>query len=180
MPETLELGDLKWTLYGVPRRADQQASRSIFSCLTSCMPCGGNAKKRNPQRLDPEHPAYKSGMKPHSGDLVRHDIYTCLLCRNAAGCPHVPESHGAPSASHSPSPGRRRASSAGGKMSSPPGRNDASASAEEEKKDSDTAAGGVEQTPRPVVTYGSLSTTNGEEMADSGMCVEVTSLLQQS
>jgi len=68
--DLVELGDLKWTIYGVPRR------QSTFSY---CMPCF------KPRRMDPSHPVHSAGMKPHSGEIVRHDLYHCNLCKSRAG-----------------------------------------------------------------------------------------------
>lgn len=74
--DIIELGDLKWTIYGVPRQ------QSLFHY---CMPCS------KPQRVDPHHPAFAAGMKPNGGEIVRHDIHTCPMCRLRAGCPYLPE-----------------------------------------------------------------------------------------
>ena len=73
--DIVELGDLKWQIYGVPRR---QAAFSF------CVPCA------KPTRIDPTHPAHGARMKTHSGEIVRHDIYQCPICRVRAGCPHLP------------------------------------------------------------------------------------------
>jgi hypothetical protein len=82
-----ELGNLKWTLYGVPR---QQKSSSVLFCL----PCGSS----RPERMDPEHAVSATGLRPHSGELVRHDVLTCPLCIDLTGggggawclpCPHA-------------------------------------------------------------------------------------------
>jgi glyoxylase-like metal-dependent hydrolase (beta-lactamase superfamily II) len=75
--DEIELGVLKWTLYGVPSNQPSWFSKAF------CMPCS-NANK---PRIYPEHPA--DHMKQKSGELVSHDVYTCLLCRNATGCMEV-------------------------------------------------------------------------------------------
>ena len=72
--DVVELGDLKWQLYGVPRRQ---------STFNYCMPCA------KPRRIDPNHPAHGARMQPHSGEIVRHDIMVCPICRTRAGCPHL-------------------------------------------------------------------------------------------
>jgi glyoxylase-like metal-dependent hydrolase (beta-lactamase superfamily II) len=73
--DELELGVLKWILYGVP--ANQPSWFAPF-----CMPCS----KIGPINTYPSnHPA--SEMRKRSGDLVAHDVFSCLLCRDAAGCP---------------------------------------------------------------------------------------------
>lgn len=72
--DEIELGVLKWTIYGVP--ANQP---SWFSKLC-CMPCS-----EIPEIEDfPDHPSSK--MKQKTGDLVSHDVLTCLLCRTSTGC----------------------------------------------------------------------------------------------
>jgi glyoxylase-like metal-dependent hydrolase (beta-lactamase superfamily II) len=73
--DEIELGVLKWTLYGVPSNQPSWFSK------TFCMPCSPKP------RSYPEHPA--DHMKQKSGELVSHDVYTCLLCRNATGCMEV-------------------------------------------------------------------------------------------
>jgi len=68
--DIVDLGDLKYTIYGVPRR------QSTFSY---CLPCF------KPRRMDPSHPVHSSGMKPHSGEIVRHDVYKCRLTQSRTG-----------------------------------------------------------------------------------------------
>jgi glyoxylase-like metal-dependent hydrolase (beta-lactamase superfamily II) len=75
VPDKVFLGDLKWSIYGVPREPPSQ--------LRFCMPCS------KPLRMDPSHPVHKLGLKPSSGELVRHDVIRCLLCQNMTGCPHI-------------------------------------------------------------------------------------------
>ncbi|KAL7556933.1 hypothetical protein ACA910_005285 [Epithemia clementina (nom. ined.)] len=75
--DIVELGDLKWQIYGVPR---QQTKFSY------CLPC------TKPTRIDPNHPAARARMQPHSGEIVRHDIVSCPVCRTRAGCPHLYDS----------------------------------------------------------------------------------------
>lgn len=79
--DIVELGALKWILYGFP--ASQPAWFSRY-----CMPCGSSSQQQTPQ---PEHPSHGAGMKRQHGELVRHDILTCKLCRMAAGCPALEE-----------------------------------------------------------------------------------------
>lgn len=88
--DTVELGDLKWVLYGIPRRPRQ-------SFGSYCLPC----RRPVDDRPQPPHPACR--MLRHSGtlhgrilicflqfgltkgELVRHDIFSCPLCRDATG-----------------------------------------------------------------------------------------------
>lgn len=79
--DEVELGALKWIIYGIPT----QQPKSWFS--TYCMPCCKPAVAEDlPSK---EHPAGKSGMNRHGGELVRHDVLTCPLCRDATGCPEL-------------------------------------------------------------------------------------------
>ena len=82
MPEALfdecELGALKWVIYGIPA---QQKSQSFFSKY--CLPCSN----RNDNDLPTNTTHTSTRMKRHGGELVRHDVFTCKLCRNATGCP---------------------------------------------------------------------------------------------
>ena len=73
--DIVSLGSLKWSLYGVPR---QQSAASY------CLPCV------RPRRIDRNHPVHASNMKPTSGEIVRHDVYECHLCKSRAGVPHFP------------------------------------------------------------------------------------------
>eukprot|EP00977_Amphora_coffeiformis_P014726 scaffold4201_cov178-Amphora_coffeaeformis.AAC.21 len=73
IPDTVCLGDLKWSIYGVPRQPP--------SWLSFCIPCAKQPRK------DSSHPVEKSGLKPSSGELVRHDVLNCFLCQSMAGCP---------------------------------------------------------------------------------------------
>ncbi|CAJ1952422.1 unnamed protein product [Cylindrotheca closterium] len=73
--DEIELGVLKWMLYGVEPTQP--------SCLakTCCMPFSSN---KATQREFPQHPAVH--FKKKVGELVSHDIYTCKICRHATGC----------------------------------------------------------------------------------------------
>mmetsp|Transcript_14776 Transcript_14776/g.23282 ORF Transcript_14776/g.23282 Transcript_14776/m.23282 type:complete len:778 (-) Transcript_14776:24-2357(-) len=73
--DEIELGILKWVIYGVP--ANQP---SWFSKLC-CMPC---SNVRAPMKFEDSHPA--SEMTQKSGDLVAHDVLSCNLCLYATGC----------------------------------------------------------------------------------------------
>jgi glyoxylase-like metal-dependent hydrolase (beta-lactamase superfamily II) len=75
--DEIELGVLKWTLYGA--EANQP---SWFTKV--CMPCGSK-----PVPTRPMHPAQVLNLKRRGGELIRHDVVQCLLCRDAAGCPMV-------------------------------------------------------------------------------------------
>lgn len=71
--DEVELGVLKWTLYGVPANQPSWLSK-LF-----CMPCSSVSTPP----VFPEHPSCK--LQKKGGDLVSHDILTCPLCRSAAG-----------------------------------------------------------------------------------------------
>jgi hydroxyacylglutathione hydrolase len=77
--DVVNLGALKWVMYGIP----EQRPQSFLSRLLFCLPC----KAKDDDRPSEEHPAGKSGMDRHNGELVRHDVLQCPLCRNATGCP---------------------------------------------------------------------------------------------
>ena len=80
VPDVAFLVDLKWSIYGVPRQKP--------SALSFCLPC---AKQ---PRMDRTHPVHQSGLKPSSGELVRHDVLQCYLCQTMAGCPHMDNQEG--------------------------------------------------------------------------------------
>jgi hypothetical protein len=87
--DLVTLGTLKWILYGFPARQP-----SWFSQF--CMPCGTTRSertldKRQGKKAQAEHPVQVSSMKRRHGELVRHDVMTCMLCKNAAGCPEAYE-----------------------------------------------------------------------------------------
>lgn len=72
--DEIELGILKWVIYGVPSNQPSWFSK------VCCMPCS----KVPEERKFPDHPISK--MKRKVGDLVSHDVLTCALCRTATGC----------------------------------------------------------------------------------------------
>ena len=72
--DEMELGVLKWTIYGVPSNQPSWFSKIL------CMPCSNVPEIRD----FPVHPASK--MKQKAGDLVSHDILLCPLCRTSTGC----------------------------------------------------------------------------------------------
>ena len=88
--DLVQLGTLKWILYGFP--ASQPKSWSSF-----CMPCGSTTaaekalEKRQDKQAQEEHPVHVSSMKRRHGELVRHDVMTCMLCRGATGCSECAE-----------------------------------------------------------------------------------------
>jgi hypothetical protein len=87
--DLITLGTLKWILYGFPARQP-----SWFSQF--CMPCGTTRSertldKRQGKDAQAEHPVQVSSMKRRHGELVRHDVMTCMLCRNSSGCPEAYE-----------------------------------------------------------------------------------------
>lgn len=75
--DEIELGILKWVLYGIP------ANQPTWFSKTCCMPCS----RVPPPREFPNHPA--KSMKQKTGNLVAHDVYTCALCRSATGCAYA-------------------------------------------------------------------------------------------
>ena len=83
IPDAVCLGDLKWSIYGVPR----EPPSSLSFCLP-CIPCGKQPRK------DSSHPVHKSGLKPSSGELVRHDVVHCFMCQSMAGCPLMENQEG--------------------------------------------------------------------------------------
>lgn len=87
--DLIQLGTLKWILYGFP--ATQPSWWSSF-----CMPCGATAadkalEQRQDQKAQEEHPVQVSSMTRRHGELVRHDVITCMLCRGATGCVEAEE-----------------------------------------------------------------------------------------
>jgi glyoxylase-like metal-dependent hydrolase (beta-lactamase superfamily II) len=79
VPETdddVELGALKWVMYGIP----VQRPKSWLSSF--CMPCSSSNSDDTPSKL---HPAGRSGMQRNGGELVRHDVFSCPLCCDATG-----------------------------------------------------------------------------------------------
>jgi len=74
MTDEIELGILKWIIYGIA------ANQPSWFSKVCCMPCSQVPEERE----FPEHPISK--MKRKVGDLVSHDVLTCALCRTASGC----------------------------------------------------------------------------------------------
>jgi glyoxylase-like metal-dependent hydrolase (beta-lactamase superfamily II) len=72
-----ELGALKWIIYGIPAQQKPQSWLTKY-----CMPCSKKDADDNP--TNPIHTATR--MQRHSGELVRHDVFTCPVCRDATGC----------------------------------------------------------------------------------------------
>ena len=75
--DCVDLGALKWILYGLP------STRTSSRLPSFCMPC--SAPKSSP--ADQEHPIETCNMKQEHGELVRHDIFSCPICKSAAGNP---------------------------------------------------------------------------------------------
>jgi glyoxylase-like metal-dependent hydrolase (beta-lactamase superfamily II) len=73
--DVMELGILRWMLFGVETNQPTWFERF-------CMPCG--TAPPPPQR---EHPIHKAKLRRTNGELVKHDALTCLLCRDVTGCP---------------------------------------------------------------------------------------------
>ena len=87
--DLIQLGTLKWILYGFPAKQP-----SWFSSF--CMPCGMTpAEKALHDRQGPkaqqDHPVQTSCMKRRHGELVRHDVMICKICRIVTGCSHANE-----------------------------------------------------------------------------------------
>eukprot|EP00536_Pseudo-nitzschia_multiseries_P003637 jgi/Psemu1/236847/estExt_Genewise1.C_570028 len=80
--DKIELGMLKWLMYGVT------ANQPSWFSKVFCMPCTPDTFKTD--AVLPEHPA--CAMTKKSGDLVSHDIVECYLCRNATGCLQIQSS----------------------------------------------------------------------------------------
>jgi len=81
--DEVELGALKWVVYGIPERPKP-------SWFAFCTPCF-NSRRQNDDMPSKKHLAGKLGMNRHGGELVRHDVFACPLCRNATGCPNLLE-----------------------------------------------------------------------------------------
>ena len=77
VPDEIELGILKWCLYGA--EANQPSWFTKFCMLTS--------DEISKETKMPVHPVTAMEARRTSGELVRHDVLRCPLCRNATGCP---------------------------------------------------------------------------------------------
>ena len=75
--DIIELGVLKWMLFGVELRNPSWFSRF-------CMPC-----KSSKPPVSPDHPVATLDFRRTNGELVRHDPLTNPLCRNGLGNPDV-------------------------------------------------------------------------------------------
>lgn len=79
IPDEIELGILKWCIYGA--QANHPSWFTKFCMLTS---------DEIPQpREMPVHPVKAMNVRRTNGELVRHDVLRCPLCRDATGCPEV-------------------------------------------------------------------------------------------
>ena len=77
--DEIELGTLKWMLFG------GGVNEGHPSSLLLCLPC-----KSTPNAPLREHPIHKlTSMRKTSGELIKHDILSCPLCRDATGCANV-------------------------------------------------------------------------------------------
>ena len=77
--DEIELGVLKWHMYGV------SANQPSWFSKVFCMPCSSVPAALGEQMVpDRPHPASEHPQK--SGDLVSHDILECKICRPATGC----------------------------------------------------------------------------------------------
>eukprot|EP00978_Attheya_sp_CCMP212_P029365 scaffold104108_cov54-Attheya_sp.AAC.1 len=74
--DEVELGLLKYALYGVSMNHPPSWKAKL------CLPCGAKpAKSPNP------HPIKECAMEQSNGELVRHDIASCHMCKDVVGCP---------------------------------------------------------------------------------------------
>lgn len=81
----VELGVLKWLLYGVTGMTPSWLGKY-------CLPCGNSSTSGSNDSSSSsygQHPIQTSNMKQKHGELVRHDVLTCPLCRSATGCPDM-------------------------------------------------------------------------------------------
>jgi len=88
MEDLLELGLLKMVLYGI---APSGLANSGGFCGICCKSDGGiNAaavRRRKATKKRNKRNGNESKIKRTGGELVRHDVTTCLMCRDAVGCP---------------------------------------------------------------------------------------------
>jgi len=75
--EFIELGMLKLNLFSIPLN-----QKSWLSKL--CMPCGGTPRTLSPAKKDKK----KQKLVQTNGELIRHDVYSCFICRDTTGCPN--------------------------------------------------------------------------------------------
>ena len=82
--DQVELGALRWVVFGVPRAAP------FLSKLRRCLPCSVPvpAPELAADKLHQSHLVHTCGLSQHAGELVRHDLQSCLLCVAMTGC-HV-------------------------------------------------------------------------------------------
>jgi glyoxylase-like metal-dependent hydrolase (beta-lactamase superfamily II) len=81
--DEIELGILKWVIYGVP------ANQPSWFSKICCMPCSNVSA---PMTFADSHPAAEMSNK--SGDLVAHDVLSCNLCLYATGCAQITTAQG--------------------------------------------------------------------------------------
>jgi hypothetical protein len=82
--DQVSLGALRWVMFGVPQAAP------ALSRWRACLPC---APPKHPitgtelavAKLHESHPVRTCGLRKHSGELVRHDLQTCLFCVSLTG-----------------------------------------------------------------------------------------------
>jgi hypothetical protein len=77
--DEVELGLLKYALYGVTMNHPPSWKAKL------CLPCGVKPTK-SPHTSDP-HPIKECAMEQSNGELVRHDIASCPMCKDVVGCP---------------------------------------------------------------------------------------------
>lgn len=94
IPDEIELGYLKMELYGI------HSTNSRF-----CSPCGESSKPKvrnthtvvtGNEHVDREALRTKNlkKLKRVNGELLRHEIEWCAICKNNVGCPIIPETAG--------------------------------------------------------------------------------------
>jgi len=74
--DEVTIGALRWIIFGIPQKPPSWLAKYCLPCCTT-----------NEPTREQTHPVELSRMKQHAGELVRHDVFTCPLCRSAAGCP---------------------------------------------------------------------------------------------
>mmetsp|Transcript_15279 Transcript_15279/g.35409 ORF Transcript_15279/g.35409 Transcript_15279/m.35409 type:complete len:502 (-) Transcript_15279:109-1614(-) len=75
--DEVELGVLKWHMYGV------SANQPSWFSKVFCMPCSSPPPGSGLEVPEGPHPA--SELPQKSGDMVSHDVIECRLCRPATG-----------------------------------------------------------------------------------------------
>eukprot|EP00550_Attheya_septentrionalis_P004676 CAMPEP_0198291618 /NCGR_PEP_ID=MMETSP1449-20131203/9097_1 /TAXON_ID=420275 /ORGANISM="Attheya septentrionalis, Strain CCMP2084" /LENGTH=924 /DNA_ID=CAMNT_0043990287 /DNA_START=97 /DNA_END=2871 /DNA_ORIENTATION=+ len=77
--DEVELGLLKYALYGVSMNHPPSWKAKL------CLPCGVKPTKLSHPSVP--HPIKACAMEQSNGELVRHDIASCPMCKDVVGCP---------------------------------------------------------------------------------------------